>query len=30
MEIDKGGIDAMLALIYLTLDRGGRAWKGLA
>ena len=29
MEIDKDKIDdAILALLYLTLDRGGRAWKG--
>lgn len=29
MEIDKGKIDdAILALLYLTLDRDGRAWKG--
>ncbi|UPG72936.1 DUF6429 family protein [Roseomonas gilardii subsp. gilardii] len=29
MEIDKDKIDdAILALLYLTLDRDGRAWKG--
>ncbi len=29
MEIDKDKIDdAVLALLYLTLDRDGRAWKG--
>lgn len=29
MEIDKNKIDdAILALLYLTLDRDGRAWKG--
>ena len=29
MEIDKDRIDdAILALLYLTLDRDGRAWKG--
>lgn len=29
MEIDKDKIDdAVLALLYLTLDREGRAWKG--
>ena len=30
MEIDKNKIDdAILALLYLTLDRDGRAWKGV-
>ncbi|RJE87398.1 hypothetical protein D3P04_05295 [Paracoccus onubensis] len=29
MEIDRDRIDdAILALLYLTLDRDGRAWKG--
>ena len=29
MEIDTDRIDdAILALLYLTLDRNGRAWKG--
>lgn len=29
MEIDKDKIDdAILALLYLTLDRDGHAWKG--
>jgi Domain of unknown function (DUF6429) len=29
MKIDEGKIDdAVLALLYLTLDRDGRAWKG--
>lgn len=29
MEIDRDKIDdAILALLYLTLDRDGRAWKG--
>jgi len=29
MEIDKDKIDdVILALLYLTLDRDGRAWKG--
>lgn len=29
MEIDEHKIDdAVLALLYLTLDRNGRAWKG--
>lgn len=29
MAIDEGKIDeAVLALLYLTLDRDGRAWKG--
>jgi hypothetical protein len=29
MTIDEGKIDeAVLALLYLTLDRDGRAWKG--
>lgn len=29
MEIDEDKIDdAILALLYLTLDRDGRAWKG--
>ncbi len=29
MEIDRDKIDdAVLALLYLTLDRDGRAWKG--
>lgn len=29
MEIDKDKIDdAILALLYLTLDHDGRAWKG--
>lgn len=29
MEIDKNKIDdAILALLHLTLDRDGRAWKG--
>ena len=29
MEIDKKKIDdAILALLFLTLDRDGRAWKG--
>lgn len=29
MEIDKDKIDdAILALLYLTLDGDGRAWKG--
>lgn len=29
MEIDEDAIDdAVLALLYLTLDRDGRAWKG--
>jgi hypothetical protein len=29
MEIDNDRIDdAVLALLYLTLDRNGRAWKG--
>ncbi|MFE3839266.1 DUF6429 family protein [Pseudogemmobacter sonorensis] len=29
MEIDEDKIDdAVLALLYLTLDRDGRAWKG--
>ncbi|REF73470.1 DUF6429 family protein [Paracoccus versutus] len=29
MEIDEDRIDeAVLALLYLTLDRNGRAWKG--
>ncbi|CAM5610568.1 hypothetical protein ATER59S_05677 [Aquamicrobium terrae] len=29
MKIDKDKIDdAILALLYLTLDRDGRAWKG--
>lgn len=29
MEIDKEKIDdVILALLYLTLDRDGRAWKG--
>ena len=29
MEISKGRIDdVILALLYLTLDRGDRAWKG--
>lgn len=30
MKIDKDKIDdAILALLYLTLDRDGRAWKGI-
>ena len=29
METDEDGVDdAVLALVYLTLDRDGRAWKG--
>lgn len=29
MEIDEGKIDeTVLALLYLTLDQDGRAWKG--
>ena len=29
METDEGRVDdAVLALLYLTLDRDGRAWKG--
>jgi hypothetical protein len=28
-ETDEDGVDdAVLALLYLTLDRDGRAWKG--
>ena len=28
METDEDRVDAVLALLYLTLDRDGRAWKG--